>query len=219
MSISCKEGEIQEKQILFSEGQEQDSIEGKEDFKGPQSEANCNIENDQIEHNKSNSQIVTESADEIVKSDAVRVRNFSKQLTEETKTDQESDNIATGTEATKVPEDENSPDIRTDRSVEDSEQNDDKSVGEIGRFDVIKVEESEVDADGKSVAINPEVSLDDKNDDSEKVTQQDTVDGVDGETEEKKEGENKTAETIEEKHLTPLIQVDPIHTVCFYFFF
>ena len=102
-----------------------------------------------------------------------------------------------------------SEDFKTDKTFEDSNENDtetdEKSITETGRFDVIKVEESEV-----GVAETPELSLDGNDDDLQKEPSEEAVKNTD-EMEEIKE--DTGTKTIEEKHLTPLIQVDPIHEV------
>ena len=109
-----------------------------------------------------------------------------------------------------------SEDFKTDKTFGDSNENDaendEKSITETGRFDVIKVEESEVGVAQQTTSETPELSLDENDDDLQKETSDEAVNNASSDEREEIK-EDSGAKSIEEKHLTPLIQVDPIHEV------
>ena len=109
-----------------------------------------------------------------------------------------------------------SEDFKTDKTFKDSNETDtetdEKSITETGRFDVIKVEESEVGVAQQTTSETPELSLDENDGDLQKETSDEAVNNTSSDEKEEIQKDPGT-KTIEEKHLTPLIQVDPIHEV------
>ena len=128
--------------------------------------------------------------------------------------DLEKDKIVGNIDSNHVLKSALSEDFKADKTFEDSNENDaendEKSITETGRFDVIKVEESEVGVAQQTTSETPELSLDENDDDLQKETSEEAVKNTDEKEEIKEDSGTKS---IEEKHLTPLIQVDPIHEV------
>ena len=107
---------------------------------------------------------------------------------------------------------------KTGSPSKNSDTSEDKEIETVIRptktFDVIPVEENEINIDSDVVenGADPEVKSDEiDKDSSEKddTATSDRDDGKDGDDDDSKE------KAIEDKHLTPLIQIDPMHEVCF----
>ena len=111
-----------------------------------------------------------------------------------------------------------SQDSKTGSPSKTSDTDDDKEVetvkGTTKTFGVIPVEESEINIDSDTVQTGPDpkVSRDDKGSPEKDDTLTSDKDNDEAGGDDDKDNELKK---IEEKHLTPLIEIDPMHEVCF----
>ena len=87
--------------------------------------------------------------------------------------------------------------------------------GTTKTFDIVPVEDSEIniDADAMENGSNPKDSRDD--DDKKNAEEKEDELTADKDHGEDGGGDKKTMNDIDEKHLTPLIEIDPMHKVCF----
>ena len=171
------------------------------------------VDADKVELDSQEDNVVNEKETVITKLDSLE-KDLESSETENK--DLEKDKIIGGMDSNHVlksalSEDANFKTDKTfDNSNENDTENDEKSITETGRFDVIKIEESEVGVAQQITSETPELSLDENDDDLQKKPSEEAVENTDEKEEIKEDSGTKT---IEEKHLTPLIQVDPIHEV------
>ena len=171
------------------------------------------VDVDKLELDSQEDNVVNEEETVISKQDSLE-KDLESSKTENK--DLEKDKIIGDIDSNHVLKSALSEDFKTDRTFEDMNENDtengEKSITETGRFDVIKVEESEVGVAQQTTSETPELSLDENDDDLQKETSDEAVNNTSSDEKEEIKEDSGT-KIIEEKHLTPLIQVDPIHEV------